>query len=163
MFIAFDLDGTLADDTQRQHYLHSFLADQEAYYQACDDDLPISVMARLFRSLMEANPSHHIEIWTGRPERVRFKTERWLQENDLYWNRKRIGHHCKVRMRQDGDHRDVTKVMGEWLAEVRGSDDNLMNEVDLAFDNRTTSVKWWRSEGITCLQNADHDYLTCPT
>ena len=158
MFIVFDLDGTLADDTQRQHYLHSSPTDKDAYYQACDDDLPIKIMARLFRSLMEADPSHHIEIWTGRPGRVRFKTERWLRECDLYWDRHRPGYHCKVRMRKDGDHRDVIKVKGEWLAEVRGSDDQLMNEVDLVFDDRTTSVKWWRSEGITCLQNADHDY-----
>ena len=158
MFIVFDLDGTLADDTQRHHYLHSTPTDKDAYYQACDDDLPIKIMARLFRSLLLADPSHHIEIWTGRPERVRFKTERWLREASMGGHPDLPGYYRALRMRQDGDHRDVIQVKGEWLAEVRGSDDNVMNEVDLVFDDRTTSVKWWRSEGITCLQNADHDY-----
>ena len=55
-----------------------------------------------------------------------------------------------LRMRADGDHRKNAEYKGE-LVERYG-------KPDVVFEDRTPAAAWWRSQGITCLQVAEHNY-----
>ena len=146
MFVVFDLDGTLADDTHRQHFLEQSPADWIGYFAACSGDGVIAGMDALFDRLSYADVDDvwRIEIWTGRPREYRDQTMAWLEMFHVVPD--------SLRMRPTGDFRPDTEVKGEWLAECGD------NRPDLVFDDRTKSVAWWRSQGITCLQAADHNF-----
>ena len=145
MFIVFDLDGTLADDTHRQHHIIGEPRDWDAYFAACGGDALVQPVATLFRALrVHAFGKHRVEIWTGRSEKYRRETDAWLTEQQLWYD--------ALRMRPDGDFRSDTTVKGEWLAACGDA------RPDIIFDDRTKSVAFWREQGITCLQVAQHDY-----
>ena len=145
MFIVFDLDGTLADDTHRQHHITGDARDWDAYFAACGDDAPIQNVGEILRAL--ERKGHHVEIWTGRNNHWREVTRQWLDTHRMNGLAGLV-----LRMRADGDFRPDTVVKGEWLAECGD------HPPDLIFDDRTKSVAFWRSQGITCLQVAQHDY-----
>ena len=72
----FDLDGTLADDSHRAHFIASGTKDWDAYYAACPDDKPIEHTIQLAHDLHARG--YKIVIITGRSETVRRETEDWL-------------------------------------------------------------------------------------
>ena len=148
MFVVFDLDGTLADDTHRQHFLEQLPQDWDGYFAACGGDAAVEPVVEIFKSLIEYG--HHIEVWTGRSDAVRSQTFTWMQQYPFDYGH--IEGEVALRMRPAGDFRPDTEVKGEWLAECGD------NPPDLVFDDRTKSVAWWREQGITCLQVAQHDY-----
>ena len=144
MFIVFDLDGTLADDTHRQHHLAHEKPDWNAYFAECENDPVFEPIAAIARAFMLAKMPNSIEIWTGRSDKFWNETIRWLYKESIPWNR--------LRMRRDGDYRPDTEVKGLWLAECED------DRPDLIFDDRTKSVAFWRGQGIICCQVAQHDY-----
>ena len=141
MFVVFDLDGTLADDMHRQHFLLQYPKDWDRYLDACADDAPIQPVIALAKTLDFAG--WRFEVWTGRSERVREETEAWLKRHNL--------NPSKVLMRAEGDYRPDSQLKGGWLAET-------YKKPDIIVDDRNKSVAFWRAQGITCLQVADHDY-----
>ena len=147
MFIVFDLDGTLADDSHRQHHITGDVRDWDAYFAACGDDAPVIPVINIFNALLAGE--HYVEIWTGRSDAYKERTNRWLGFHGVG---KSNNYDYGFRMRADGDFRPDTEVKGEWLAECGD------HPPDLIFDDRTKSVAFWRSHGITCLQVAQHDY-----
>lgn len=140
MFIVFDLDDTLSDTSHRQHILEQEFETESqkwnAFFDACDRDLPKMDILQVLNDLVEAG--HRIEIWTGRSSRVREKTKRWLHRYVFDTDK------VVLRMRQDGDHRHDTEVKAEWITRF--------GKPDLVFDDRNSVVKWWREQGITCCQ-----------
>ena len=141
MFIVFDLDGTLADDTHRQHFLEQHPKDWDSYFAACGDDPPIQPVVELLYTLSQR---HDVQVWTGRSEKYRQQTVEWFRSKGLWWSINNLV------MRPVGDYRPDTVLKGEWLAE--------RSKPDLIFDDRNKSVRFWREQGIVCLQVADHDY-----
>ena len=89
---------------------------------------------------MVAISHHRVEIWTGRSDRVREKTETWLAKHTKTFNR----YKPELRMRKDGDFRPDTEVKAEWIKEY--------GKPDLVFDDRNKVVNWWREQGIVCCQ-----------
>ena len=138
-FVVCDLDGTLADDRHRQHYLEQQPQDWESYFAACGDDIPVWPVIMVVNALWGGQ----VEIWTGRSEVVRETTVQWLANYGIRYT--------KLRMRPEGDYRPDTELKGEWLAECDPPP-------WVVFDDRSKSVAWWRSQGVVCLQVADHDY-----
>ena len=65
MFVVFDLDGTLADDSEREEYLKTDPPQWGAYFSACSDDAPIWPMINTLNALAARRDSR-VEIWTGR-------------------------------------------------------------------------------------------------
>lgn len=141
MFIVFDMDGTLTNVEHRVHYLQQHPKDWDAFYDACDQDPPNFPIVEVFRAAV-TSPNLRFEIWTGRPERLREKTEQWLQQQGLWL--------VHVRMRDDGDHRPDTDVKAQWLIEA--------GHPDLVFEDRKSVVDMYRSYGITCVQVAPGDF-----
>lgn len=145
MLIVFDLDGTLSDDSHRQHYVAKPNRDFKSYYAGMSEDKPIKPVAEIMWAFMKPYPVHDIEIWTGRPEKYRSATVGWLRAHALC----RIVDLGAIRMRADGDNRSVIEVKREWIEESRP---------DLMFDDRTSSVQAWREMGVVCLQVQQNDY-----
>ena len=142
MTVIFDLDGTLADDSHRQHHLVACPQEWDAYHAAAPSDGPIWPV---LRTMSELRRHHDVEIWTGRLEKQRNATVMWLERHGVGTAGLRL------RMRPDADYRPANEVKGAWLTDMR-------TPPDLAFDDRSKCVRWWREQGILCVQVADHDY-----
>lgn len=161
MFYVFDLDDTLTDTTHRRHILEEKHKNEEAkwnaFFDACDGDGVNPDMANLFQMLCGA-PNISVEIWTGRSERVRWKTLRWLSRylptKYLHvWSDasgEMVIKGPPVRMRKENDLRDDTVVKAEFMRKH--------GVPDLVFDDRTKMVEWWRAHGITCLQVQNSEF-----
>lgn len=149
MFVVFDLDGTLALDGHREHFLLQAEKDWDSYFEACDGDEPnVPIIETL--KMMSQYVWVTIEIWTGRSETVREKTTEWLERQGIRHGQ----HYMSLRMRGVHDRRPDTEVKEDWLLECRG--DGV--EPSLVFDDRNSVVKWWRDRGITCCQVAEGNF-----
>ncbi|MCK1797255.1 hypothetical protein MTQ01_14735 [Streptomyces sp. XM4193] len=76
----FDLDGTLCDTRHRLHFLESRPKDWAAFFRAARQDPPLPEGVRLAREWARECELGYV---TGRPERCRRDTERWLAEQGL--------------------------------------------------------------------------------
>ena len=134
MYYVFDLDGTLSDDKQRQHFRTQEPKDWNAYNNECDKDTVIHETLEIIDALY--NSKHTVEIWTGRTENQRLKTITWLSIAGIPYN--------DLRMRPNGDHRAASVLKIEWL-------NNSAIKPDLVFEDRETQVQYWLDAGIDVL------------
>jgi hypothetical protein len=95
-----DIDGVVADVRHRLHHLQQRPKDWDAFFAAAGDDPPLPEGLAVVRQLAE---DHDVVYLTGRPERLRAVTQRWLAANDLP--------HGELHMRKHRDRRParVTK------------------------------------------------------
>lgn len=142
MRVIFDLDGTLALNEHRQHFVERPVGekDWDAFFDACDKDAPNWPAIFTLDSLRQAG--HTVSIWSGRTGRVYHKTIVWLRNYGL--------NTVDLKMRNEDDHRPDTVLKKEWLDEAtsRGM------APDLIFDDRESVVNMWRENGISCFQVA---------
>ena len=141
MFVVFDLDSTLADIEHRLPFIQKEPKNWDAFNEACHLDGPIVEIAAVLWALHEAG--EEIEIWSGRSESVREKTERWLKGLGIYPR--------KLLMRPVGDHCQDDDLKERWLKESP-------KKPDLVFEDRKRVVEMYRSHGIMCVQVASGDY-----
>jgi hypothetical protein len=71
----FDIDGVVADVRHRLRFLDSRPKDWAGFFAAAGADVPLAEGVALAR---EAMASYDLVWLTGRPERLRAVTERWL-------------------------------------------------------------------------------------
>ncbi|MBB1257699.1 phosphatase domain-containing protein [Streptomyces alkaliterrae] len=76
----FDLDGTLSDTRHRLHHVASTPRDWNAFFREARHDPPLTAGIDLAR---EWSTRCELGYVTGRPERCRRDTERWLAEQGL--------------------------------------------------------------------------------
>lgn len=140
-----DIDGTLADVEHRRHFVQGEKKDFTAFYEAMDDDtpmIPIIGLVNMYR--MNGWP---ILLCTGRPERYRERTEKWLKDKGVI--------HDGLYMRPGGEeYTPDFMVKTIMLLQIR--DEGYSPEI--AIDDRNQVVDMWRSEGLTCLQVADGNF-----
>lgn len=144
MFVVFDLDGTLALNEHRQHFVQRIdgkAKDWRSFFAACDGDVPNMPVIRTLLSLWTAG--HYVEIWSGRSAEVNDKTEAWLGIHGLSMVRRK--------MRADGDHTPDHDLKAQWLHDADP-------KPDLVFDDRASVVAMWRANGIVCAQVAAGDF-----
>ena len=141
--IIVDIDGTLSNQSHRQYLIEGPKKDWDAFYEQCHLDMPHNHIGVIVNRLADV---YRIILMSGRVERVRGKTEHWL-------NRHFIRYH-DLHMRPDGDYRpdDVLKE------EILDRDILPFWHVVMAFDDRDRIVKMWRRRGIPCLQVAEGDF-----
>jgi FMN phosphatase YigB (HAD superfamily) len=97
--VVWDLDGTLADDRARAHFVEveqGKKRDWKSYFDAIDEDPPIAASMEVLRALHAGGL--RIVFLTGRPEYTRRRTERWLKANGLT-------EYDRLLMRPPGDFR----------------------------------------------------------
>lgn len=143
LFVVFDLDGTLALNEHRQHFVEREVGkkDWRSFFAACDKDELNWPVARIAQLLDATN--NRVEIWSGRSGEVIDKTRAWLSEHGLG--------HIPFRGRDEGDHTPDHVLKKEWL-------DQSSQKPDLIFDDRASVVRMWRDAGVVCAQVADGDF-----
>ena len=150
-FVVCDLDNTLTLVTEsRLRHIKGKKKNWRAFHSECGNDelnVPVAEILKRFLSTDQAATGKYwVEIWTGRPEEYRTQTKAWLVNYDIVPD--------VLRMRGTGDHRLDIEVKGDWLQDCIEEG----RKPDLALDDRTHAVKWWREQGITCLQVAQNDF-----
>lgn len=176
--IIFDLDGTLADCEHRQHFVDpsknsaymklsegwfhknemllsfppqrkKFQPDWQAFYEACDQDKPIEPVIKM---LLKCDQPY--EIWSGRCESVREKTEAWIM--------KHIGlarfEMPEIKMRPIGDSTPDDVLKEKWLDEYISDMGNQWNhDIQFVFDDRPKVIRMWRRRGIFVFNCCQHN------
>jgi predicted kinase len=142
MFVVFDFDGTLALIEHRRHFIAGPKKDYDAFFDACLEDSPNWPVVSAFEAHVRAG--HRVEIWSGRSDVVRDKSETWLR-------RLRIDPTRLTRMRRNGDYTKDYVLKEQWL---HASDPR----PDLIFDDRQSVVDMWRRNGVACFQVAPGDF-----
>jgi len=78
-YAVIDLDGVLADVTARLHHIESSPKNWNAFFADIPDDPPY---AEGLAAARELAAEHELVYLSGRPERTRSDTERWLRSHD---------------------------------------------------------------------------------
>lgn len=100
-----DIDGVVADVRHRLHHLESTPKNWAAFFAGAAADPPLPEGVNLAQELAT---SHDIVWLTGRPERLRRVTTRWLRQHELPVE--------PLHMRRNGDFRPARRTK---LAVVR--------------------------------------------
>lgn len=140
-----DIDGTLADCTHRQHYLRVKPKKWKQWEAGIKDDTPLHNTVFMYHLLK--NNGNRCVLATGRMEHEREATLEWLNRAcDIFPE--------KLYMRASGDYRDDGIVKSEML------DQMLLDGYDpvVVFDDRDRVVKMWRERGLTCYQTQYGDF-----
>ena len=103
----FDVDGVLADVTHRLHHLRARPQRWERFFTTADHDPLLEEGAARLRAALE---EHDVVYLTGRPERTRRLTERWLARHGLPTG--------PLIMRADRDHRPARHMKREVLHDL---------------------------------------------
>ncbi len=130
-----DIDGTVADNSHRQHFLEG-KKDWDGFFSELVNDLPIHPI--IDKINQEQADDKEIVFLTGRPERYRYSTTLWLKE---YFN-----FEFKLLMRKDGDQRNKLEVKKEIFTH------NLENQkIFSVFENDLDLINMWRNLGLNTL------------
>jgi hypothetical protein len=143
-----DIDGTISKVGDRLKFLEQTEKDWDSFYEACDEDKPITKIVRLVERLQKSG--YGIIFCTGRRESVRDKTIKWI---DKYFSKD--FRYLTILMRKDGDFRHDTIVKPELIDSCGFLDYSYINFI---LEDRNSMCKKWRELGYTCLQVADGDF-----
>jgi len=140
--IIFDIDGTLANIDKRRKVLEEDPQNWAGFFENMGND-PVNIpIADLYRTLYNSN-SYNCIIISGRSEKYRPITERWLIWNELPF--------AKLLLRMEGDTRPDHEIKQEALQSLIKSG----ADVSFVVDDRRSVVDMWRRNGIVCLQCYD--------
>ncbi|MCY4641509.1 MAG: hypothetical protein OXC41_02250 [Gammaproteobacteria bacterium] len=143
--VLLDIDGTLADNSHRQHLVSSPPKRWHEFFTKMTDDIPNVAVVNLYRTLCRSG-DYDVVLVTARPEKYRSVTEDWLRRYNIDWT--------MLLMRADGDFRPDAEIKREMLDKLKCT----LDEIVFVIDDRTQTVRMWRSLGLTCFQCADHDF-----
>ena len=138
----FDIDGTLADISAREHHVRSKPKNWNAFFKGMSQDRAAHSIVRLCNLLYD--DGIYIILCSGRNERHRGETVSWMKREGVKYH--------EIRLRADDDMRSDVEAKREML---RGID---KNNVLFVVEDRSRVVDMWRSEGLTCLQCAPGDF-----
>ena len=140
--VIFDIDGTLADISERIHHIKRKPKNWNAFNTGMAQDKAIHSMVRLCNILYASGI--HIILCSGRNERNRTETIEWL-------NKQGVNYH-ELLLRRDEDYRPDSAVKREL---IQGLD---KNKILFVVEDRSRVVEMWRSEGLVCLQCAPGEF-----
>ena len=140
--VIFDIDGTLADVSERIHHLKKKPKNWDAFFQGMARDKAIRSMVRLCNILYTSGI--HIILCSGRNEEYRTETVKWLAQQGV--------HYHDLLLRKDKDRRSDTIIKREMLSMIDQS------KVLFVVEDRSRVVDMWRSEGLVCLQCAPGEF-----
>jgi phosphoglycolate phosphatase-like HAD superfamily hydrolase len=148
----FDIDGVLADVRHRLHHLEARPQRWERFFQSADRD---PVLVEGAERLRAALTDHDVLYLTGRPERTRRLTERWLARHGLPTG--------PLFMRADDDHRparwvkrQVLRALGRERVVASVLDDDPAVVALLEADGWPVELATWLPHSST-LQGAQED------
>ncbi|HJR81064.1 MAG TPA: HAD family acid phosphatase [Anaerolineales bacterium] len=140
--VIFDIDGTLADVSERIHHVRNKPKNWNAFFQGMAQDKAIHSMVRLCNILFASGI--HIVLCSGRSEEHRKQTVDWLAQQGVNYH--------DLLLRKSNDRRSDTDVKRELLATLDKS------KILFVVEDRSRVVEMWRSEGLVCLQCAPGEF-----
>lgn len=140
--VIFDIDGTLADVSERVHHVKKKPKNWNAFFAGMAQDKAIHSMVRLCNILYASGV--RIVLCSGRSEEHRGETVKWLERQGVRYR--------EMYLRADGDNRSDVIVKREMLA---GLD---RNRILFVVEDRSRVVEMWREEGLVCLQCAPGEF-----
>lgn len=140
--VIFDIDGTLADISERVHHVRRKPKNWSAFNAGMAQDKAIHSMVRLCNVLHAAGI--YIILCSGRNEKNRPETVDWL-------NKQGVNYH-ELLLRKDEDYRSDAVVKREVLQTLDKS------KILFVVEDRSRVVEMWRSEGLVCLQCAPGEF-----
>lgn len=140
--VIFDIDGTLADVSERIHHVRKHPKNWNAFFAGMAQDKAIHSMVRLCNILYASGIQ--IILCSGRSEEHRDETVKWLVE-------KGVNYHGLL-LRKDHDRRSDAVVKREMLAQIE------KDKILFVVEDRSRVVEMWRSEGLVCLQCAPGEF-----
>jgi phosphoglycolate phosphatase-like HAD superfamily hydrolase len=150
--VIFDLDGTLADITNRREMSTKengkidwdiFFTPENIWF-----DTPNEVVIQMAQMLSQKN---RIVIFSGRSKGTKSETKRWLDKFDVPYD--------VIKMRptsKDWMYMPDDELKQHWLDSLFPGDkkDNIL----CVFDDRDKVVKMWRDNGLQCFQVANGNF-----
>ena len=133
-----DIDGTLADNSHRQHHVRQKPKNWKAWNAGISEDRIYEPIRRIVNHFHFAG--FEIVLMSGRNEFTREVTEQWLRDYSVFYDR--------LHMRADGDFR-ADYIVKEELLNQHIPD---KSKVVFVLDDRNQVVDMWRRNGLTCLQ-----------
>ena len=127
-----DIDGTVADNSHRQHFLEG-KKDWDGFFDALDLDEPIYEIINKMND--EHNQGREIIFLTGRPERYRDSTENWLKQ---YFN-----FPLRVVMRPNDNKKNKLLTKKEMFEQNFNID-----EIFYVIDNDEDLLNMWKKMGM---------------
>jgi len=146
--IIVDLDETLADTRHRMHVVtgRDYNADDyEIYYRNLEKD---EVYPHIWRLVLSMAKTHEIIFMTGRPEKYRDQTHKWI------WRKTGLIPYDTLFMRPHDTLECDTKIK----AMLYEKHVKPKWTVEFVLEDRTKVVKMWRELGLPCLQVQQSDY-----
>jgi phosphoglycolate phosphatase-like HAD superfamily hydrolase len=140
--VIFDIDGTLADVSERIHHVWKKPKNWNAFFQGMAQDKAIHSMVRLCNILYASGI--HIILCSGRSEEHRQQTIDWLAKQGVNYH--------DLLLRKDNDRRTDSVVKREMLANLDKT------KILFVVEDRSRVVEMWRSEGLVCLQCAPGEF-----
>ena len=140
--VIFDIDGTLADVSERIHHVRKKPKNWNAFFQGMAQDKAIHSIVRLCNILFASGIQ--IILCSGRSEEHREQTVAWLAGQG-------VNYHILL-LRKDNDRRSDTDIKRELLATLDKS------RILFVVEDRSRVVEMWRSEGLVCLQCAPGEF-----
>lgn len=140
--VIFDIDGTLADVSERIHHVRKKPKNWPAFFEGMAQDKAIHSMVRLCNILYASGI--RIVLCSGRNEEHRAQTIEWLAGQGVNYH--------DLLLRRSNDRRSDTEVKRELLATLDKS------KILFVVEDRSRVVEMWRSEGLVCLQCAPGEF-----
>lgn len=130
-----DIDGTIANNDHRQHFLEG-KKDWDGFFDSLNMDKPIY---KIINKVIEEHKNNKKIIFlTGRPERYRLSTTEWLQN---YFN-----FEITMFMRSDDDKRDKLSIKKELF-----ENNFKKEEIDYIIENDIALIEMWKSYDLKIL------------
>jgi predicted kinase len=139
-----DIDGTVADCRHRLHHVTHGYRNYDEFYAELVNDPPIQDVVDLVNIIYATKTA--VVMCSGRPEDYREATEKWLQDNGVFYD--------ILYMRPSGDFRPDYVIKKQLLDGI--IEDGY--EIILTIDDRQSVVDMWRENGLTCLQAVPQDH-----
>lgn len=144
--VIFDIDGTLADCEHRRHHVTNGNKNWTAFFSELHLDKPKPNVIKFAQTIYYNDDyGHELIIVTGRGEEYRDVTQKWLNDNAIYYT--------SLLMRPLNDSRPDTEIKLEIYDKIKPN-----FNIILVIEDRTSLVKMWRSLGLECWQVADGDF-----
>ena len=140
--VIFDIDGTLADVSERIHHVMKKPKNWQAFFAGMAQDEAIHSMVRLCNILYASGL--RMVLCSVRSEEHRGETVAWLARRGVKYH--------ELLLRRGGDRRSDVVVKREMLANVDKA------SILFVVEDRSRVVEMWRSEGLVCLQCAPGEF-----
>jgi len=146
----FDIDGTLADNDHREHFLtvpDGQQKDWDSFWAGQAYDTVHEPIATIARLLVQVG-GYRVILLTGRPEIYRHVTEVWLDKNGVVYE--------KMIMRPKGNREDDTTLKLKLIDEYFTPGER--RQIKLIFEDRQRCVDSMRAAGYKVCQPQAGDF-----